>query len=97
MIISLWSVLSEYRKVAKEKVARLQVRQIEVVGLGRIFCGKGVNLVDGRYDAEFLTPFADGETGLLHLHALLQAYGTAYLEVGEAVDFGGVQQLEDFG
>ena len=64
--------------------------------MGWIFGREGVNLVDGRHEPQLFAPLADGESGLFHLHALFQANGTTYLEVGEAIDFGGMEQLIDF-
>ena len=69
----------------------LAIREIEVVGLCRVFRRQGINLVDRRYDAEFLTPFTDSEAGLFRFHATLKSYGSANLEIGEAVDLGFVQ------
>ena len=61
-----------------------------------VFRSEGVDLIDCGYKSQHLTPFADGKTSLFHLHAVLQTYRTAYLEVREAVDLGSVQQQADF-
>ena len=81
----------KYTNDSTHNLSYLKVRQIKVIGLGRIFCREGVYLVDSGDDAECLAPLADGKTGLLHLHSTFETYGTAYLEVGEAVDLGGSQ------
>jgi len=61
--------------------------------LGRILCRHGVYLVHVGLDAQILAPLADDKACLLHVHvALAESDGTGYLEVGEAVDLGLVEQ-----
>jgi hypothetical protein len=79
--------LDNTNKIAKKKHFLL-IGEVKIVGLGRIFCCQSVYLIDSRDDAEGLAPFADGKTSLCHLHPVFQAYGTAYLEVGETVNLG---------
>ena len=63
--------------------------------MGGILGSESVNLVDCRNYAEGLAPLADGEASLLHLHAVLQANGTSYLEVGETINLSSAQYVED--
>ena len=73
---------------------RLQIRQIQVIGLCGIFRGQGIYLIDGGRDAQFLSPLTDGESCLLHLHIILESDGSGYLEIGESVDLRLAQQIE---
>ena len=70
------------------------VGHVEVVGLSRIFGGKGINLFHDRQDAVVLAEAAHDEQCLVHVSDLLfQACGAGDLEVGEAIDFCLTEQL----
>ena len=70
------------------------VGEIEVVCVGGIFGGQGVDLLDHRHNAVILADGSDGKTGLGHAaEFLLQSDGACYLEIGEAIDLGLEQQL----
>ncbi len=74
-------------------VGHTAVGEIEVVGLGGIFCRKGVYLLHHRQDAQLLTTLAHGKHGIVHVQRLLQTQGAGYLEVAEAIDLGLAQEL----
>ena len=63
--------------------------------MGGVFRSEGINLVDRRHKAKLFAPFTDGEASLFHLHAVLEADGSGYLEVAEAIDLGRAQQQGD--
>lgn len=46
----------------------LKVREIEVIGLGGVFGSKGVDLIDGGDNAQFLAPGAHHQTCFGHAH-----------------------------
>ena len=70
------------------------VGYIEVVGLSRILCCQGINLLHYRQDAIALALVANQEGSLVHVaQLLLQAHGTGYLEVGKTVDLSGAEQI----
>ena len=72
-------------------VGRAAVRQIQVVGLRRIFGGQRVYLLHHGHDAALLAVAAQGDDGVFHL--ALHADGASHLEVGEALTLGLAQQV----
>ena len=69
------------------------VGQVQVVGLCRIFCGQGVNLLDIGHDAFVLAIRSHLHDGLFHIHLLLQSDGAGHLEVGKALHLGFLEQF----
>ena len=67
---------------------------IEVVGLSRILCCQGINLLYYRQDAIALALVANQEGCLVHVAQLLRlAHGTGYLEVGKTVNLSGAEDV----
>ena len=70
------------------------VGYIEVVGLSRILCSQGINLLHYWQDAIALALVANQQGSLVHVaQLLLQAHGTGYLEVGETINLGCAEQI----
>ena len=72
-------------------VGRAAVRQVQVVGLRRIFGGQRVYLLHHGHDTTFLAVAAQSDDGVFHL--ALHADGAGHLEVGEALTLGLAQQV----
>ncbi len=70
------------------------VCNIQIVGLCRIFSGKGIYLFYYRKDAIVLAQLSYNKTCLSHaVKLLLQADCTSYLEVGETIDLSRAHQF----
>ena len=77
-------------------VGRAAVRQIQVVGLRRVFGRQRVNLFHHRHHSEALAETAHSEDAVFHV--ALEAHGARHLEVGESLPLGlGKQLLRQLG
>ncbi|EJX09160.1 hypothetical protein EVA_02729 [gut metagenome] len=74
-------------------VTRTEISHIKIVGLCRIFCCQGINLLNIRYDTGLLTTHANQLAGLFRFHFLFHTQCTGNLEVGKALNFGLLQQI----
>ena len=68
-------------------IGNAAIRQVQVVGPGGIFGGKGIYLFHYGQDAHALAESAYGKNTFFTVHVLFQAKGTGYLEIGEALNF----------
>ena len=66
-------------------VSNAAIRQVQIIGLCRILCCKGVNLLHHRKDANTLAMVAYIENTVFHISLITN--GTGNLEVGEALYF----------
>ena len=69
------------------------VRQVQIVGTGGIFGSKGVYLFHYGQNACMLAQGTYGKDGVLTVHIPFQAESAGYLEIGETLYLGPVQQF----
>ena len=76
-------------------IGNAAISQIQIVGLCRIFGGKGINLLHYRQDSCTLAQVADIKNPLLHISFITD--GTGNLEIGETLYLGFAQQVQGDG
>lgn len=74
-------------------VSDAAVRQVQIVGTGGIFGGKGVYLFHYGQNTCTLAQGTYGKDGVLTVHIPFQAESAGYLEIGETLYLGPVQQF----
>ena len=69
------------------------VGQVEVIGLGRILCGKSIDLAHHRSDTHTLSQLSDLQLSRIHILDRVLEHRAGDLEVGEALHLCPPHQL----